>query len=188
LADPDFQGSAVLGFQNAGGFSCAGGLSKPAGFCIAGLDSFFRWSGSSCSGFSVVVLVGVVVVNVGAVGGVAVGGAGAGAGAGTGASAGASAANGAGSVSGASAAVEPGQHQPGKPPASSTGNSGVEEASKADGRACYPAGSSAMATQTFLSIHNMAIQESQPTEGIDWKKMIEMMIAIQLLKAMNENG
>jgi hypothetical protein len=172
LADPDFQGSAVLGFQDVGGFlCCAGGLSKPAGFCIAGFDS--------------VVPVEVDVVNVGAVGGV---GAGAGAGAGASASAGAGAANGAGSVSGASAAVEPGQHQPGKPPASSEGGSGAEEASKADGRACYPPGSSSMDTQTFLSIHNMAIQESQPTEGIDWKKLIEMMMAIELLKAMNENG
>ena len=46
-----------------------------------------------------------------------------------------------------------------------------------------------MSTQSFVEIHNSAITQVNECQNsdLDLKKLIEMMMAIQLLKAMNEN-
>jgi len=45
-----------------------------------------------------------------------------------------------------------------------------------------------MSTQSFVELHNTAITHVNEVQssGLDFKKLIEMMIAIELLKAINE--
>ena len=107
---------------------------------------------------------------------------------GVGAVGGAGAAGGGHAVSPAAGAAAPGDgggDVAGATPVK-TSEGGASEASHG-GHMCTPG--SHMSTQNFVELHNTAItqvNESQCPE-MDLKKLMEMMIAIELLKSMNES-
>ena len=52
----------------------------------------------------------------------------------------------------------------------------------------YPMQGPQMSTQDFCSLRNQAVQPVQESQEIDLQKMLEWLMAIKLLEAMNKDG
>lgn len=98
------------------------------------------------------------------------------------------------SGSGGGAAVAPsgkgspvGDHGGGKS-ASKVSDDGSKSAHAANGANCSFHQSIDMSTQDYSSLKNTSIDSTKDPSQIDMQKLIEMMIAIKLLEAMNEDG
>ena len=118
------------------------------------------------------------------VGAIAAGGAAGGAGG----AGGASGAGGSQSVSPATSAPDVGKQGTGTTVAKSDSDNPSSSSAAATQINLNPGGQPCMSTQDFASLHSMTVEEPVDTSMMDLNKLIEMIIAIKLLEALNDTG